>query len=232
VADALSRRDHTSDQLLCLHSVLFAFSELIPQWVHDMKLSYSNDSWISQQMTSLQSSPQATSHYSLHQGVLRFKGRICVGNSHNWRQLILQKVHDSSQGGHSGTDVTYHRLKQMFYWPHMKEYTINYVRSCPKCQMVKPEHLPSPRLLQPLPILDQAWSSIGMDFITGLPKHEGKSVIMVVVDKFTKFAHFIPLAHPYTIIDVAHAFLNTVYKLHGLPTSIITDRDPVFTSNF
>jgi hypothetical protein len=98
--------------------------------------------------------------------------------------------------------------------------------------MVKPEHLPSPGLLQPLPIPDQAWSSIGMDFITGLPKYESKSVIMVVVDKFTKFAHFIPLAHPYTIIDVAHAFLNAVYKLHGLPTSIITDCDPIFTSNF
>jgi hypothetical protein len=89
VADALSRRNHTSDQLLCLHYDLFAFSELIPQWVHDIKLSYTNDSWISQQLASLQTSPTVASHYSLHQGVLRFKGRICVGNSHNWRQLIL-----------------------------------------------------------------------------------------------------------------------------------------------
>jgi hypothetical protein len=88
--------------------------------------------------------------------------------------------------------------------------------------MVKPEHIPSPRLLQPLPIPDQAWSSIGMDFITGLAKSEAKSVIMVVVDRFTKFSHFSPLVRPYTVIDVAHAFINIVYKLllgFGMPKS-------------
>jgi hypothetical protein len=107
----------------------------------------------------------------------------------------------------------------------MKEDTINYVRSCSKCQMVKPEHLPSLGLLQPLPIPKQEWTSIGMDFITGLPKSEGKNVIMVIVDRFTKFAHFILLSHPYTVIDAAHTFINTIYKLHDLPTSIITDCD-------
>jgi hypothetical protein len=98
--------------------------------------------------------------------------------------------------------------------------------------MVKPEHVSTPSLLQSLPIPTKAWTSIGMGFITCLPKSEGKEVIMVVVDRLTKFAHFLPLSHPYTVTDVAKIFFDNIYKVYGLPTSIISDRDPVFTSNF
>lgn len=98
--------------------------------------------------------------------------------------------------------------------------------------MTKPEHIHTPGLLQPLPIPSEAWTSVGIDFITGLPKSDGKEVIMVVVDRLTKYAHFLPLSHPYTALTVAQAFLENVYKHHGLPTSIITDRDPIFTSRF
>ncbi len=71
-----------------------------------------------------------------------------------------------------------------------------------------------------------------MDFVEGLPNSFGKSVIMVVVDRLTKVAHFIALAHPYTATEVAQAFLNNIYRLHGLPATIISDRDPIFTSAF
>jgi transposase InsO family protein len=114
----------------------------------------------------------------------------------------------------------------------MKEDVIAYVQSCVNCQMSKPEHTPSPGLLQPLPVPVSPWSSIGIDFITGLPRSEGKDVIMVVVDCFTKFAHFLPLSHPYTASTVAQCFFEKIYTLHGLLNSIITDRDPIFTSNF
>ena len=120
----------------------------------------------------------------------------------------------------------------MFYWPGMKEEVHKYIQSCNNCQLTKPELIPYPGLLQPLPIPKEAWNSISMDFITGLPKSEGKEVIMVVVDRLTKYSHFIPLSHPYKAMDVATAFLNQVYKLHGLPMTLITDRDPVFTSRF
>lgn len=135
-------------------------------------------------------------------------------------------------GGHSGITVTYKRLRAMFYWPGMKEQVHNYIKSCNNCQLNKPELVLSPGLLQPLPIPEEAWSNISMDFITGLPKAEGKDVIMVVVDRMTKYSHFIALAHPYKAVDVANSFLNQVYKLHELPTIIVTDRDPVFTSRF
>jgi Integrase zinc binding domain len=120
----------------------------------------------------------------------------------------------------------------MFYWSKLKDDVIAYVHSCVTCQMIKPKHSHVSGLLQPLPVPDLSWSSVGMDFITGLPKLEGKDVIVVIVDRFTKFAHFIPLSHPYSAYDVASSFFEHVYTLHELPTSIITDRDPIFTTKF
>jgi Integrase zinc binding domain len=168
----------------------------------------------------------------MHQGILRYKRRICVGATGNLRQTLLQEVHDSIQGGHYGIDVTYHRLIQLLYWPLMKHDVIIFAQSCTTCQMTKSEHNPTPDLLQPLPVPHTPWSSVGLDFIIGLPKSEGKEVILVVVDRFIKFAHLIPLTHPYSASDVAHQFFQHIYTLHGMPTSIILDRDPVFTSNF
>jgi Integrase zinc binding domain/Chromo (CHRromatin Organisation MOdifier) domain len=146
--------------------------------------------------------------------------------------LLLKELHDSASGGHSGITITYHRLKQHFFWPKMKEDVIHYVNSCNTCQMTKPDLHSSLGLLHPLPIPSEAWCSIGLDFITGLPKSEGYEVIMVVVDRLTKFSYFIPLKHPYSAITVAAAFFNNIYRNHGIPTSIVSDRDPIFTGKF
>lgn len=87
-------------------------------------------------------------------------------------------------------------------------------------------------LLQPILIPAGAWEDISMDFIEGLPKIHGKTVIWVVVDRLTKFAHFVPLAHPYTAKTVAEAFVQEIFKLHGMPKFIISDHDPIFLSKF
>jgi transposase InsO family protein len=106
-----------------------------------------------------------------------------------------------------------------------------YISECAVCQRAKAEHCQYPGLLKPIDPPDMAWQHITMDFIEGLPKSQGKEVILVVVDRLTKTAHFIPLPHPYSANSVAQAFIDNVFKLHGPPISIVTDRDHIFTSN-
>ncbi|XP_070030075.1 uncharacterized protein [Nicotiana sylvestris] len=102
---------------------------------------------------------------------------------------------------------------------------------CETCQRNKGEIVAYPRLLQPLPISSRAWEHIAMDFIR-LPKTYGKDSVLVVIDRYTKFAHFFALTHPYMATQVAQIFLDNVCKLHGLLNSIVSDRDPIFGSNF
>jgi hypothetical protein len=81
-------------------------------------------------------------------------------------------------------------------------------------------------------MLSMVWADIALDFVEGLPKVHGKSVILTVVDRFSKAAHFIPLGHPYTATLVVRAFFDTVVNLHGIPRSVVSDHNPVFTGNF
>lgn len=105
----------------------------------------------------------------------------------------------------------------------MKHQIKAYVQTCFTCQQAKPERVKYPGLLQPLPTPDAAWKMITMDFIEGLPTSGMANSIMVVVDKFTHYAHFIPLHHPFTAAKVAAAFLDNVVKLHSLPEVMISD---------
>ncbi|KAL9451693.1 hypothetical protein AB3S75_013295 [Citrus x aurantiifolia] len=114
----------------------------------------------------------------------------------------------------------------------MRREVCKFVAECNTCQRNKAETIASPGLLQPLPIPKLIWSDIFMDFIEGLPKSHGKKVIMVVVDRLSKYAYFLALAHLYTTKDVAQVFLDNIYKLHGLPKTIISDRDRIFASQF
>lgn len=101
----------------------------------------------------------------------------------------------------------------------------------PKKQRRLGEHTLPAGLLQPLHVPHQAWQHIAINFIEGIPPSAGKIVVLVVVDRFTKYSHFIPLAHPFTTIQVAKLFLDHIYKLHGLPQSIVFDRDIIFLSH-
>lgn len=114
----------------------------------------------------------------------------------------------------------------------MKQAVYDFVRLCDVCERCKGENSFPAGLLQPLPIPQQAWQHIALDFFEELPKSEGKDIISVVVDRFTKYSHFIPLAHPFAAIQVARLFLDNVYKLHGPPESIVSDRDRIFLSHF
>jgi hypothetical protein len=134
-------------------------------------------------------------------------------------------LHDSALGGHSGIQATYQRAKKLYYWAGMKLAVELFVRQCQVCQQAKHSNLKPAGLLQPLPPPKGAWQDISMDFIDGLPLSDGANVILVVVDRLTKYAHFIPLCHPYTAKSVAKAYVENIVKLHGVPLSIISDRD-------
>jgi hypothetical protein len=112
----------------------------------------------------------------------------------------------------------------------MKTIVKRYVSSCSTCQQAKPDRSKYPGLLQPLPIPKQAWEVISMDFVEGLPRSANANTILVVVDTFSKYSHFLPLLHPFSALKVAQLFMDCVYKLHGLPVSIVTYRDRIFTS--
>jgi hypothetical protein len=107
-----------------------------------------------------------------------------------------------------------------------------FIKQCSVCQVAKHEHCKSPGLLCPLHIPTDAWQDISMDFIDGFPKCGGYSVILVIVDRFTKYAHFISLRHPCTTTSVVQAFFSNIAKLHGLLKTIVSDRDKIFTSHF
>lgn len=170
--------------------------------------------------------------YSLHNGIIRLGNQIWIGNNSALRTKLIAACHASAMGGHSGTPATYQRMKRMFCWKGMKADVEAFVKQCIICQQSTHEKIHPVGLLQPLPIPEGPWQDISMDFIEGLPKSAGYNSILVVVDRFSKYANFIPMKHPFNAHTVAHSVLDHVVKHHGLPTSIVSDRDRIFTSAF
>lgn len=123
------------------------------------------------------------------------------------------------------------RVVGIFYWKGLRKDIRNFIRTCDICQLHKTNNTKPTGLLQPITIPTRTCDVVSMDFIEGLPDAQGKSATFVVVDKFRKYAHFMALKHPYNAV-VAKLYFPTVYKLHGMPSVIISDRDLVFTSLF
>jgi hypothetical protein len=224
VADALSRMAH----VMAMTSV----SEVQPMWIQEVLNSYTTDSEAQEWLAKLSIQSPDEMGYRLQRGLIRKGNLVWVGNNTALRTKIVAAMHDSVLGGHSGIHATYHRLKKLFIWKGMKMDVQSYIQQCIICQKAKCERLHPARLLQPLPVPQGAWQDLTMDFIETLPKSEGYDTIMVVVDRFSKYAHFMPLKHPFSAPSVAQIFLDQVVKLHGLPKSIVSDRDKIFTSSF
>ena len=221
VADALSRRDEEVLSVMALSTPSFAlFGEL----GDDQAASP-----IAQKLRAEIDSGTVAAGWTLVDGLLLFQGRVFVPDDSALWPCLLSEAHEA---GHEGMQKTLHRLRSSFYNAHLSKLVRDFVRGCSVCQRNKTEHLDPAGLLQPLPVPSNVWSDIAMDFIEGFPKVGGKSVILTVVDRFSKYGHFIPLSHPYTASSVARAFFDNIVKLHGLPCSIVSDRDPVFTSTF
>jgi hypothetical protein len=148
------------------------------------------------------------------------------------KSRVLSELHATPTTGHSGFTKTYDRVKRSFFWDGMKQDIRNFFTKCDVCQCNKGETVKYLGTVQPLPIPPTIWKDISMDFIIGLPKSGNKSVIMVVVDCLSRYAHFFTLQHLFTTSMVAQIFMDHVFKLHGMPHSIVFDCDTTFTRNF
>ncbi|GAU47914.1 hypothetical protein TSUD_404670, partial [Trifolium subterraneum] len=166
-------------------------------------------------------------------GVIQFGNRIYVPNDADLKWLILEEAHKSGFSIHPGSTKMYHDLKKNYWWPNMKTEIAEFVSRCIVCQQVKIEHQKPAGPLQPLDIPEWKWEHITMDFVTGLPRNQkGEDSIWVIVDRLTKSAHFIAVKSTYKASRYAEIFLEEIVKLHGVPLSIMSDRDPTFTSHF
>lgn len=155
-----------------------------------------------------------------------------MGQNSALQTKIIAALHASPIGGLSGITTTYHRVKNLFYWRGLKQDVESFVKQCDICQHAKHSHDHPAGLLQPLPIPEGAWQDWSIDFVEGLPLVDGYSVILVVVDRLTKYAHFLLAKHPYTAQSIAKLVMDQVIKLHGFPRTIVSDRDRIFLSSF
>ncbi|KAK1427816.1 hypothetical protein QVD17_16511 [Tagetes erecta] len=224
-ADALSRRADLGELCQIIST---------PIWVQGAQLldEAKSDIEIQNMVQKCLSTPIKCPGYSVKQGVLYYQNRVVISRSSKFIPALLHEFHTTATGGHSGFYRTYRRLAANLYWPGMTTTVKRFIRECDVCQRCKTSSVLPGGLLQPLTIPEAIWEDISMDFITGLPMSHGYNVILVVVDRLSKYSHFILLKHPYTAKSVAEVFVKDVIRHHGVPKSIVSDRDPLFLSKF
>ncbi|KAA3483464.1 DNA/RNA polymerases superfamily protein [Gossypium australe] len=165
-------------------------------------------------------------------GVLCFQGRACMPKDVELRRKILHDAHSSPYAMHPGGSKMYGDLQKQFWWPGLKREVTKFVGKCLTCQQVKAEHQLPSGLLQPVKIPQWKWERITMDFVSGLPLTPSKKdAVWVIVDRLTKSAYFIPVRVDFSLQKLAKLYVSEIVRLHGVPVSIISDRDPRFTSS-
>ena len=176
--------------------------------------------------------------YSIDDGLLCYRTdtgdtpRIVVPHDEELKYRILYEVHDTAINGYLGREKTYGLVSQSYWWPKLYKWVATYVRTCETCQRVKPSaHMSA--LLDSLPVPSGCWESISMDFVFGLPKDsDGNTGIVVFVDRLSKMAHLAAVPDTIDGEGTALLFIDRVFRQHGLPLAIVSDRDPRFTGKF
>lgn len=158
-----------------------------------------------------------------------FEGtRLCIPDC----SLRMKIVKELPEEGHLGRDRTLQLISQSYYWPSMKKEVDRFVQRCHVCQVSKGTTT-NAGLYRPLPVPTRPWADLNMDFVLGLPRTQrGNDSIFVVVDRFSKMVHFVTCKKTADAVHVAQLFFKEIYRLHGIPESIVSDRDTRFQESF
>ncbi|GJS91637.1 ty3-gypsy retrotransposon protein [Tanacetum coccineum] len=165
-------------------------------------------------------------------GLLLFRQRYFFSVESKLNEGLLAEFHSTPSAGHGGIKKMLVGLAALFYWKGMRRSIEEFIKKCLVCQQTKYSTQASGGLLQPLPIPTAVWEDVSMDFITGMPVFKRLTVILVVVDIFTKYSHFGTLPTCFNASKVAELFMDMVVKHHGFPKTIVSNRDPIFVSTF
>ena len=148
------------------------------------------------------------------------------------RPQVIHWAHTSLLTCHPGVRRTMFAISQRFWWPSMESRVREYIEACSVCARNKTSSGPRMGLLQPLPIPSRPWSDISMDFVTGLPVSKGNTTVLTVVDRFSKMTHFIALPKLPSAKETAQIMMQNIFRIHGFPKDIVSDRGPQFISRF
>ena len=254
VADALSRKSTSSgsvSQLIAEYlpmlikmrsmgiklettgsGALLAAFHVRPVLVDRVRQSQAQDLYLMKIKAEIEAGQQST--FSIKDdGTLILGRRLCVLEVGDLKRGIMEEAHSSAYAMHPGSTKMYRTLRYHYWWRGMKREIANFVSRCLTCQQIKEEHQKPAGLLQLLPIPEWKWERITMDFVVGLPgTQSGHDAIWVIVDRLTKSAHFLAVKNTYPLEKFAQIYVDEIVRLHGAPVSIVSDRDPRFTSKF
>ena len=219
IADALSRRYTMLSQL---EFKIFGLETIKDQYVHDADFKDVMQNCKEGRMWN---------KFVVNDGFVFRANKLCIPAS-SVRLLLLQEAHGGGLMGHFGVKNTEDILATHFFWPKMRRDVERFVARCTTCQKAKSRLNPH-GLYMPLPVPSVPWEDISMDFVLGLPRtKKGRDSIFVVVDRFSKMAHFIPCHKSDDAVNVADLFFREIIRLHGVPNTIVSDRDTKFLSHF
>ncbi|KAL0319962.1 UNVERIFIED_CONTAM: Retrovirus-related Pol polyprotein from transposon.6 [Sesamum radiatum] len=226
VADALSRHSDA-----CLSSFL-AVSTATSALLQELRDFYSSHPAGVSLLQTIRHSPSSRLVFSDAHGLVLLDNHLFIPLETGLRPTLLSEFHCSPLGVTRACVRLCSRLAASFFWPKMRSDVKAFVLRCSTCQTSKYSTQRPIGTLQPLPVPQRVWDDLSMDFITHLPLSHGKSVIWVVVDRLTKYAHFIGLPPRFSASSLAGTFAVEIYRLHSMPRSIVSDRDPLFLSTF
>jgi hypothetical protein len=236
-ADGLSRLQSLTTSPVA-YSLLCQLCDLLPAeiTVNDDLMPSIASAYASDPLYST-TNPSRPKFLQQRDGFWYFQDRLCVPNSPTLRRRLLHEFHDTPSAGHPGHLRTLAAISQRFWWPHLSRSVKAYVSTCPTCQRSKPTNQPTPGLLRPHAVPSRPWSHVSVDLITKLPRstcYDGQTydAIATFVCMLTKQAHFVRINESITAPQLANVFIDHVYSKHGLPSLLVSDRDPRFNSLF